>query len=70
MAKNRILWQLVLFGKKIISLERSKAKLMVETNVKTSFADITAAEETKQKLQQIVDSPVQRFLVEPAQPPD
>jgi cell division protease FtsH len=55
MAKNRILWQLVLFGKKIISLERSKAKLMVETNVKTSFADITAAEETKQKLQQIVD---------------
>ncbi len=55
MTKNRILWQLILFGKKIISFERSNAKLMVDTNVKTSFADITAAEETKPKLQQIVD---------------
>lgn len=48
-------WRLVLFGRTILSFGRSSTKLMFETNVKARFADITADQEARPKLQQIID---------------
>jgi cell division protease FtsH len=48
-------WEFVLFGKKIFSFGRSSTKLMLETDIDATFADIAAADETKPKLQQVID---------------
>ena len=45
----------------LMSIGRSRAKVFVETDTKTTFADVAGAEEAKAELQEIVD-----FLKDPA----
>jgi cell division protease FtsH len=44
----------------LMSIGRSRAKIFVETDTKTTFADVAGADEAKEELQEIVD-----FLKEP-----
>jgi cell division protease FtsH len=54
MAKNKPMWQFSLFGQNI-SFGCSNTKLKVDTEVKTTLAALTIAEEAKAKVQNIVD---------------
>ena len=45
----------------LMSIGRSRAKIFVETDTKTTFADVAGADEAKEELQEIVD-----FLKDPA----
>jgi cell division protease FtsH len=43
------------FGGGLLSVGRSKAKLVAETDVKTTFADVAGVDEAKEELHEIVD---------------
>ena len=50
------------FGGGLLSVGRSKAKLVAETDVKVSFADVAGVDEAKEELHEIID-----FLKRPAE---